>query len=340
MTRAKGRGLDMTIKVAINGFGRIGRSVLRAWLGGGWPEIEIVALNDIAPLATCAHLFEYDSVFGPWPERVEAGAGVLRIGDRAIPFTQVADLALLDLSGIDVVMECTGLARTRSFAEAGLDAGATRVLVSGPSPEADVTVVLGANDAALTAAHRIVSNASCTTNAVAPLAAMIDAEWGLESALMTTVHCYTGSQPTVDQPMGEDLARSRAAALSMVPTTTSAAQLVDVVLPHLVGRITGSAVRVPVASVSCVDLAVITRDRPQAEAAQAFFRERAGPVVGFTDRVLVSTDLRARPESVVLQGPEIKRAKGGMLRVFGWYDNEWGFSCRMLDVARKMGAMG
>jgi glyceraldehyde 3-phosphate dehydrogenase len=169
---------------------------------------------------------------------------------------------------------------------------------------------------------------------------MIDAEWGLESALMTTVHCYTGSQPTVDQPMGDDFARSRAAALSMVPTTTSAAVLVDAVLPHLAGRITGSAVRVPVASVSCVDLAVITQARPQAEEAVAFFRDRAGPLVGFTDKVLVSTDLRARPESVIVQGPEIKRAKGGMLRVFGWYDNEWGFSCRMLDLARKMGAMG
>ena len=330
----------MAIRVAINGFGRIGRTVLRAWLKGGWPEIEIVALNDIAPLATCAHLFEFDSVFGPWPERVEAGEGVLRVGARALPFTRVADLALLDLSGIDVVMECTGLARTRSFAEAGLDAGAGRVLVSGPSPEADVTVVTGANDAALTAAHRIVSNASCTTNAVAPLARLIDAEWGLESALMTTVHCYTGSQPTVDAPMGEDLARSRAAALSMVPTTTSAAQLVDVVLPHLAGRITGSAVRVPVASVSCVDLAVITRERPGAEAARAFFAGQAGAAIGYTDRPLVSTDLRGRSESVILQGPEIKEAEGGMLRVFGWYDNEWGFSARMLDLARRMGAMG
>jgi glyceraldehyde 3-phosphate dehydrogenase len=233
----------MTIKVAINGFGRIGRSVLRAWLKGGWPEIEIVALNDIAPLRTCAYLFQYDSVFGPWPDPVEAGEGMLRIGDHALPFTQVADLARLDLNGVDVVMECTGLARTRSFAEAGLAAGAGRVLVSGPSPQADITVVTGANDAALTPAHRIVSNASCTTNAVAPLVAMIDAEWGLDSALMTTVHCYTGSQPTVDAPMGEDFARSRAAALSMVPTTTSAATLVDTVLPHLAGRITGSAVR-------------------------------------------------------------------------------------------------
>lgn len=329
----------MTIKVAINGFGRIGRSVLRAWLKGGWPEIEIVALNDIAPLGTCAYLFQYDSVFGPWPEPVMAGDGVLRVGSRVFPFTQVADLARLDLSGIDVVMECTGLARKRSFAEAGIAAGAGRVLVSGPSPQADMTIVLGANDAVLTAAHRIVSNASCTTNAVAPLAALIDAQWGLESALLTTVHCYTGSQPTVDQPMGEDFARSRAAALSMVPTTTSAATLVDLVLPHLAGRITGSAVRVPVASVSCVDLAVITRDRPSAAQAQDFFRDHAGPIIGFTDQTLVSSDLRARPESVILQGPEIKRAKGGMLRVFGWYDNEWGFSCRMLDLARKMGAM-
>ena len=330
----------MTVRVAINGFGRIGRSVLRAWLGGGWPGIEIVALNDIAPLATCAHLFEFDSVFGPWREPVAAEGGVLRIGDRALPFTRAADLGTLDLSGIDIVMECTGLARTRSFAEAGLDAGAGRVLVSGPSPEADLTVVAGANDDALAPAHRIVSNASCTTNAVAPLAAMIDAEWGLESALMTTVHCYTGSQPTVDAPMGDDLARSRAAALSMVPTTTSAAGLVDAVLPRLAGRITGSAVRVPTASVSCVDLAVITAARPSAEVARAFFADRAGPIVGYTDRPLVSSDLRARPESVVVQGPEIKRAEGGMLRVFGWYDNEWGFSCRMLDVARKMGETG
>jgi glyceraldehyde 3-phosphate dehydrogenase len=330
----------MTVRVAINGFGRIGRSVLRAWLGGGWPEIEIVALNDIAPLATCAHLFEFDSVFGPWPETVAAEGGTLRIGDRALPFTQVPDLGTLDLSGIDIVMECTGLARTRSFAEAGLDAGAGRILVSGPSPEADVTVVTGANDGDLTAEHRIVSNASCTTNAVAPLAALIDAQWGLESALMTTVHCYTGSQPTVDAPMGDDLARSRAAALSMVPTTTSAARLVDAVLPRLAGRITGSAVRVPTASVSCVDLAVITAARPSAAAVRAFFAERAGPIVGYTDKPLVSSDLRARSESVVVQGPEIKRAEGGMLRVFGWYDNEWGFSCRMLDVARRMGAMG
>jgi len=327
----------MTTRVLINGFGRIGRSVLRAWLQGRWPEVEIVAINDIAPLPTCAYLFQYDSVFGAWPDPVEAGEGRLQIGARSLPFTAAPDLSALDLSDVEVVMECTGLARNRSFAEAGLSAGAGRVLVSGPSPQADVTVVLGANEAALTADHRIISNASCTTNAVAPLVARIDAEWGLTSALMTTVHCYTGSQPTVDTPMGVDMARSRAAALSMVPTTTSAAQLVDVVLPDLAGRITGSAVRVPTASVSCVDLAVITEARPSAEDARALFRGGAGPVIGYTDQPLVSTDLRARPESVVVQGGEIKRAKGGMLRVFGWYDNEWGFSCRMLDVAARLG---
>jgi len=214
------------------------------------------------------------------------------------------------------------------------------VLVSGPSPAADLTLVLGANDAALTTAHRIVSNASCTTNAIAPLIRVLDDAYGLETALMTTVHCYTGSQPTVDQPMGDDLARSRAAALSMVPTTTSAETLVDLVLPHLAGRITGSAIRVPTASVSCVDLAIITRARPQADAARALLAGTAGAIIGFTDQPLVSSDLRARSESVIVAGPEIKRSKGGMLRVFGWYDNEWGFSCRMLDVARKMGEIG
>jgi len=325
------------VTVAINGFGRIGRSVLRAWLKGDWPGIDIVAINDIAPLSTCAYLFEYDSVFGPWRGTVEAGDGVLRVDGRAIPFTGHDSFAQMDLAGVDVLMECTGRAKDRAVAEAALETGARRVLVSGPSPKADLTVVLGANDHNLTPAHRIVSNASCTTNAIAPLAAMLHAEYGLESALMTTVHCYTGSQPTVDTPMGGDLVRSRAAALSMVPTTTSAEKLVDLVLPELAGRITGSAVRVPTASVSCVDLAVITEKRPSAEEATDFLRAQAGPVVGFTDRPLVSTDLRARPESVIVAGPEIKRAKGGMLRVFGWYDNEWGFSCRMLDVAQRMG---
>jgi glyceraldehyde 3-phosphate dehydrogenase len=332
----------MTIRVAINGFGRIGRSVLRAWmLGGGrlgphWPEIEIVAINDIADAQTCAYLFEFDSVFGPYPGDVSVEGGDLVIDGRRIRLTMERDTGALPLAGVDVLMECTGRG-TRDVAEAGLAAGAGRVLVSGPAVEPDLTIVLGANHEALRAEHRIVSNASCTTNALAPLVRLIDETWGLDSGLMTTVHCYTGSQPTVDMPM-RDAARSRAAALSMVPTTTSAEALVDVVLPHLAGRVTGSAVRVPSASVSCVDLAVMTRDMPEADVAAAFLREQAGEIVGFTDKPLVSSDLRARSESLIVAGPEIKRSKGGMLRVFGWYDNEWGFSCRMLDVARQMGS--
>jgi glyceraldehyde 3-phosphate dehydrogenase len=334
----------MTIQVAINGFGRIGRSVLRAWmLGGGrlgphWPEIEIVAINDIAAPETCAYLFEFDSVFGPYPGDVSVEGGDLVVDGRCIRLTMEREASALALNGVDVLMECTGRG-TRDVAEAARDAGARRVLVSGPAVDPDLTLVLGANHEALGPHHRIVSNASCTTNALAPLVRIIDEAWGLDSGLMTTVHCYTGSQPTVDMPM-RDAARSRAAALSMVPTTTSAEALVDVVLPHLAGRVTGSAVRVPSASVSCVDLAVMTRDMPSAEAAAAFLREQAGDIVGYTDKPLVSSDLRARPESLIVAGPEIKRSKGGMLRVFGWYDNEWGFSCRMLDAARLMGSLG
>ena len=326
----------MTIRVAINGFGRIGRTVLRAWLGGGWPEIEIVSVNDVAPPETCAYLFEYDSVFGAWRGAVATADEALVVDGHRLRLSHHRDPAAIDLAGIDVLMDCTGRGGDRAFAEAGLRGGARRVLVSGPALEADLTVVLGANEAALAPRHLVVSNASCTTNAIAPLIAAIDALWGLDSALMTTVHCYTGSQPTVDMPM-RDPARSRAAALNMVPTTTSAEPLVDVVLPHLAGRVTGSAVRVPAASVSCVDLAVMTRARPDLDTAREGLRAAVGAVIGWTDRPLVSSDLRARPESVVIAGPEMKRSKGGLLRVFGWYDNEWGFSCRMLDIASRMG---
>lgn len=331
----------MTIRVAINGFGRIGRSVLRAWvLGGGrlgpnWPDIEIVAINDIASAETCAYLFEFDSVFGAFPGDVSTQGDCLVLDGRRIRLSQERDTSALELSDVDILMECTGRG-SRDVAEAALAAGAGRVLISGPAPDPDLTLVLGANDEALTAAHRIVSNASCTTNAIAPLVRLIDETWGLGSALMTTIHCYTGSQPTVDMPM-RDPARSRAAALSMVPTTTSAEPLLDIVLPHLAGRVTGSAVRVPAASVSCIDLAVMTREMPEADDARALLQGIAGGVIGYTDKPLVSSDLRARPESLIVAGPEIKRSKGGMLRVFGWYDNEWGFSCRMLDVARIMG---
>jgi glyceraldehyde 3-phosphate dehydrogenase len=324
------------MRVFINGFGRIGRSVLRAALQdpARWPGLEIVGINDIAGAEMCAYLFEYDSVFGPWRGTVTLEPGALVVDGRAIPLHRTPDISTLSLTGVDVVMECTGRADARDVAERGLRAGASRVLVSGPSKAADVTVVLGANERVL-AGQEIVSNASCTTNALAPLARLIDDNWGVVTGSMTTIHCYTGSQPTVDAPAA-DYPRSRAAALSMVPTTTSASRLLDVVLPQIAGRIEGSAVRVPTASVSCVDLAVMTARKVTAEEVNAALRA-AGGVIGATDRPLVSTDLRARPESIVMACPETRVTAGGMLRVFGWYDNEWGFSNRMLDVARLMG---
>ena len=324
------------MRLFINGFGRIGRSVLRAWMGAPdlWPGVEVVGINDIAAAEMCAYLFQYDSVFGPWRGSVSLGNGCLVVNGRALPLHRVADIAGLNLTGVDVVLECTGRADGREIALRGVRAGARRVLVSGPSAGADVTVVLGANEAVLRD-QVVVSNASCTTNALAPLVRLLDEGWGLVTGSMTTIHCYTGSQPTVDAPAA-DFARSRAAALSMVPTTTSAQRLLDLVLPGLAGRIEGSAVRVPTASVSAVDLAVMLERVPTVEAVNAALRA-AGGVIGATDQPLVSTDLRARGESIVMALPETRVTRGGMLRVFGWYDNEWGFSNRMLDVAMRMG---
>lgn len=323
------------MRVFINGFGRIGRSVLRALIQSPdrWPGLTVAGINDIAAAEMCAYLFEYDSVFGPWHGTVALQSGALVVNGTAIPLHRTPDISALNLMGVDVVMECTGRADAREVAERGLRAGARRVLVSGPSRAAELTVVLGANDTAL-AGQAIVSNASCTTNALAPLAKLIHDHWGVVTGSMTTIHCYTGSQPTVDAPAA-DYPRSRAAALSMVPTTTSASRLVDVVLPEIAGRIEGSAVRVPTASVSCVDLAVMTERRAAVEEVNDAFRT-AGGVIGATDRPLVSSDLRARPESIVMACPETRVTAGGLLRVFGWYDNEWGFSNRMLDVAVRM----
>jgi glyceraldehyde 3-phosphate dehydrogenase len=324
------------MRVFINGFGRIGRSVLRAWAmtPEAWPGLEIVGVNDIAAPEMCAYLFEYDSTFGPWHGTVALTDTALVVNGAAIPLHRAADISALDLGTVDVVLECTGRADARQVAERGLRAGARRVLISGPSAAADLTVVLGANDGLL-GDQPIVSNASCTTNALAPLVRVLDQAFGIVTGSMTTIHCYTGSQPTVDAPAA-DFARSRAAALSMVPTTTSASRLLDQVLPQVAGRIAGSAVRVPVASVSCVDLSVVV-DRPAPVADINAMLRQAGGVIGWTDRPLVSSDLRARPESIVMALPETRIAKAGLLRVFGWYDNEWGFSNRMLDVALRMG---
>lgn len=322
------------VRVFINGFGRIGRTMLRAHAAGAWPDIAIVGINDIADPELCAHLFTYDSVFGPYSGRVALENDALVLDGRAIPFSQTDDISTLDLQHVDIVLECTGKAITQDIAARGLRAGAKRVLISGPSDAAELTVVLGAN-IQLLADQKIVSNASCTTNALAPLVKLIDDTWGLQTGWMTTIHCYTGSQPSIDAPRG-DMLRSRAAALSMVPTTTSAQQLLNQVLPDIAGRIEAAAVRVPVASVSAVDLTVTLQNAPNLEELYHVLRQQSG-IIGWTDKPLVSTDLRARSESVVVSLPETRVTSGGLVRVFGWYDNEWGFSCRMLDVAMIMG---
>ena len=320
-------------RVFINGFGRIGRTTLRAWAGGVGPDVQIVGVNDIAAPDLCAHLFAYDSVFGPYPGQVELNDGALVIDGRSIPLHRQADLAQIDLSEVDIVFECTGRAGDRSFAERGLRAGARRILISGPSETADLTMVLGANDHLLDK-QPVVSNASCTTNALAPLVKLIDDNWGLRTGWMTTIHCYTGSQPSIAAPRG-DMLRSRAAALSMVPTTTSAQHLLNQVLPDIAGRIEAAAVRVPVASVSAVDLTVTLDRQVQLDQVHELLRRQSG-IIGWTDKPLVSTDLRARPESLIVSLPETRVTAGGLVRIFGWYDNEWGFSCRMLDVTGMM----
>lgn len=326
-------------RVAINGFGRIGRSILRILLGER-NDIDIVLINDIAPLDSCAYLFQYDSVFGPWRDEVEAAEHSLRIGSRAIPFFAEKDISRLDLSNVDVLMECTGQPYTRSYLSRGLDAGARRVLISGPADDADLTLILGANESAFVG-QPIISNGSCTTNALAPLLKAIDELYGIVGGQMTTVHCYTGSQPTVDRP-GGDFARSRAAALSMVPTSTSAHKLVGKVLPQLAGKIEARAIRVPTASVSAIDLTVAMNNSPSARQVIDDLRDVASKsrVLGWIEKPLVSVDMRARPESLVISGPEISVSAGGLLRVFGWYDNEWGFANRMLEVSTLIAQHG
>ncbi|WP_293573310.1 glyceraldehyde 3-phosphate dehydrogenase NAD-binding domain-containing protein [Phaeobacter sp.] len=326
------------MKIVINGFGRIGRAILRQILttdrGVG---IVVACINDIAPLDMCAYLFQYDSTYGPFGQTVSVEGECLVIGDRRIPVRQTPDLSTLDLSGVDVVLECTGIARTSDVASRGLSAGARKVLISGPSPAAERTVVLGANEADLRDGT-IISNASCTTNGLAPLVKLVDQVIGIDSGHMTTIHCYTNSQPMVDAPRG-DFARSRGGAQSMVPTTTSAMHLIDEVLPHLAGRISGAAVRVPTASVSAVDLILRTKTAMPADFVDTRLRSAIADsaVLGWTDHPLVSSDLRARPESLILAGPETRRVGDHQLRLFGWYDNEWGFSARMLDMAALMG---
>ena len=328
----------MTLKLAINGFGRIGRNTLRGLVESGRTDIEIVAINDLGPVETNAHLLEFDTVHGRFPGTVTTAEDMIDVGRGPIRVTAIRDPADLPWSDIDVVLECTGIFTDRDKAAAHLKNGAKRVLVSAPSKGADRTVVYGVNHGDLTAEDMIVSNASCTTNALAPLARLLDDAFGIISGQMTTVHCYTGSQPTVDKPR-KALERSRAAGLSMVPTTTSAQDQTGLVLPALKNRIEARAIRVPTASVSCIDLTVQTRDIVTAGAVNEMLHDaaRSHHWLGWTEAPLVSSDLRGRPESLIVSGPQTSVSVGGLLRVFGWYDNESGFSCRMLDMALRVG---
>ncbi len=327
------------MRIVIHGFGRIGRVILRQILTNpAHADIDVVAVNDLAQPDTCAYLFKYDSVFGPLPGGVTLEDERLRAGGRSIPLLTGVKMADLPLDGVDLLLDCTGAIKDRATAETALTAGARAVLISGPSDIADITIVKGANEDRIDD-HRIVSNASCTTNALAPLLSDLDARYGLIQGHMTTIHCYTGSQPMVDAPRGPDLARNRAGAVSMVPTTTSAAKLIDRVLPDLAGRVTGAAVRVPAISVSAVDL-VVRLTTPPKDAANALRRlADENPVLGLVEDPCVSVDLRARTESLVI-APNETLETGDQIRIFGWYDNEWGFSARMLDVARMMHKRG
>jgi len=326
------------MRIVINGFGRIGRSIFRQILTlPAHADVQVALINEIAPLETCAYLFKYDSTFGPLPYDVEVAPGGLRINGRFIAFSAQGSLDDADLAGVDVVMECTGKVASRAVAQRGLEAGARSVLVSGPSGFADATAVLGANEEAVVQA-RIVSNSSCTTNAIAPLLRLIDTHLGIERAHISTIHCYTNSQPLVDAPRA-DLARSRAGAESMVPTTTSAAHEVEAVLPEIGARISIAALRVPSLSVSALDATFQLR-RPVDGGIRDLLRDLAAstPVIGSTDDPCVSRDMRGRPESLVLALPETQIVGDSQLRIFGWYDNEWGFSARMIDMARRMAA--
>jgi glyceraldehyde 3-phosphate dehydrogenase len=326
----------MKTRIVINGFGRIGRTILRQILTS-YTDIEVAGINDIASIESCAYLFRYDSVYGPFQSSVDTVKDALIIDGLRIPFSQTPDISTLALKGVDVVLECTGKATTKEIAERGLTGGARTVLISGPSDAAEKTIVLGANEQHVDDAQ-IVSNASCTTNAIAPLLKVIDMGLGIDHGHITTIHCYTGSQPTVDIA-GPSFERSRAAAVSMVPTSTSAASQISRVLPEMDGRLSVAAVRVPSISVSAVDAVLQLADWPD-EPMQDFLRDafHESRIVGLTDDPCVSTDMRGRPESLIIALPQVQETQPCQLRIFGWYDNEWGFSARMIEMATRLAA--
>ncbi len=331
----------MAVRVAINGFGRIGRNVLRAVYEAGRDEIEIVAINDLGPVETNAHLLRFDSVHGRFPFEVKVEGDSIVIGKKKIKVIAERDPSKLPWKelGIDIAMECTGLFTAKEKASAHLTAGAKRVLVSAPAEGADMTVVYGVNHDKLTKDHLVVSNGSCTTNCLAPVAKVLNDLVGIETGFMTTIHAYTGDQPTLDT-MHKDLYRGRAAALSMVPTSTGAARAIGLVLPELKGKLDGVAIRVPTPNVSVVDLKVIAKKETTTneinEAMKRAASQELKGILGTTDQPNVSIDFNHDSHSSTLHIDQTKVQNGTLVRVLSWYDNEWGFSNRMTDTAVAM----
>src|ERR1700716_2773724 len=335
----------MSVRVAINGFGRIGRNVLRAIAEAGRTDIDVVALNDLAPAETNAHLLRFDSIHGRFHGEVKVEGDTIDCGFGPIKVTAIRTPAELPWKalGIDIALECTGLFASKEKAKAHLDAGAKRVLISAPADNADLTVVYGVNHDKLTRDHVVVSNASCTTNCLAPVAKVLNDAVGIEHGFMTTIHAYTGDQPTLDT-MHKDLYRGRAAALSMIPTSTGAAKAVGLVLPELNGKLDGVAIRVPTPNVSVVDFKFVakratSKDETNGAIKRASEQQLKG-ILGYTNEPNVSGDFNHDPHSSVFHMDQTKVMDGTLVRVMSWYDNEWGFSNRMADTAVAMGKLG
>ena len=332
----------MTVTVGINGFGRIGRCTLMHIAESARDDVKVVKVNATGPLETAAHLIRYDSVHGRFRNEVKIGDGMMDLGAGEMEMFSTYNMDELDWSGVDVVMECTGKFNDGEKAKAHLDRGAKKVLLSAPGKNVDKTIVFGVNDEMLEASDTMISNGSCTTNCLAPVAKVLNNAFGIESGIMTTIHAYTGDQPTLDR-RHKDLYRARAAAMSMIPTSTGAAKALGEVLPELKGKLDGSAVRVPTPNVSAVDLTFIAKkDVTEADVNAVMAEAAAGAmkgVLGYTEEKLVSVDFNHTSESSFFAADQTKVIGGRLVRVLAWYDNEWGFSCRMADVAQKMGSM-
>jgi len=332
----------MTVKVAINGFVRIGRNVLRAIVESGRTDIEVVAINDLGPVETNAHLMRYDSVHGRFPGTVTVDGDTIDVGRGPIRVTAIRNPAELPWGDVDVALECTGIFASKEKAAIHLENGAKRVLVSAPAGGADKTIVFGVNHTALSADDKVVSNASCTTNCLAPVAYVMNKAIGIDKGFMTTIHSYTGDQPTLDT-MHKDLYRGRAAAMSMIPTSTGAAKAVGLVLPELNGKLDGVAIRVPTPNVSVVDFKFIAARKTSVDEINGAIEAAAGQelkgILGFTKEPLVSMDFNHDSHSSVFHMDQTKVMDGTLCRILTWYDNEWGFSNRMADTAVAMGAL-